>query len=220
MIRAVVGAFRLTCLSALSGMSGVVAFAADLSPLEQLDVLLSNMDTMTADVNQLIVESDGGVLEESSILMKLKRPDGFYWETVSPFPELVVTDGEYLWNYQPDLEQVVVENWDRSRSELAAQLLAGDTSNLHQEYEVSLRDTGNSEFSEFSLLPRAADNIYRQINLTFHNRILDMIYIDSSNGQKTVWQFSNLTINTDIADSVFVFQPPAGVEVIYNSYTE
>jgi len=193
--------------------------ASQADALEQLDALLAGIETMTADVRQLIVESDGGVLEESTIRMKLKRPDGFYWETLDPFPELVVTDGTFLWNYQPDLEQVVVENWDASRSELAAQLLSGNTANLTEEYALALRDTGGSEFTEFVLEPLDADNVYRQIVLTFNGELLDMIYVDNDNGQKTVWQFDNHTVNAALADEDFVFKPGEDIEVIENTYT-
>lgn len=87
-------------IAVLALIPGAQSFAqSEEQVLEQLDVLLNGISTLTADVSQLIVESDGGVLEESEILMKLKRPDGFYWETVSPFPELIVTDGLKLWNY-------------------------------------------------------------------------------------------------------------------------
>lgn len=188
--------------------------------LNQLDELLAGIETMTADVTQLIVESDGGVLEESTIRMKLKRPDGFYWETIDPFPELVVTDGRLLWNFQPDLEQVVVEDWDASRSELAAQLLSGKTQNLTAEYRLSLRDTGGSEFTEFVLEPLDADNVYRQIILTFNGRRLDMIYVDNNNGQKTVWQFSDLVLNAPLLDQEFIFEPGGDIEVIENTYSQ
>ena len=186
----------------------------------RLDDLLSGLDTLQADVTQLIVESDGGVLEESDIRMMLKRPDGFYWETITPFPELVVTDGRSLWNYQPDLEQVVVEPWESSRSELAAKLLSGDTAGLTDEYDVALRNTDGTEFTEFVLTPLAPDSIYQQITLTFRDRTLEIIYIDSNNGQKTVWEFFDLVANAPLADSQFVFEIPPGVEVIQNTYVQ
>lgn len=193
---------------------------ADAGAETQLEKLLADFKTLQADVTQLIVESDGGVLEESEIHMLLKRPDGFYWETLTPFPELVVTDGKSLWNYQPDLEQVVIEPWDSGRSELAARLLSGDTANLADEYEVAQRDTDSDEFDEFLLTPKAADSVYRQITLTFRGQALDMIYIDNNNGQKTVWQFTNLVVNAAIEDSRFEFSIPDGVEVIQNSYAQ
>ena len=88
------------------------------SSLDKLDALLQDISTLTADVTQLIVESDGGILEESEIRMQLKKPDGFYWETIAPFPELIVTNGKLLWNFQPDLEQVVIEKSFYLASEL------------------------------------------------------------------------------------------------------
>lgn len=186
--------------------------------LASLDELLQGIRTLTADVTQLIVESDGGILEESDIRMQLKKPDGFYWETISPFPELIVTNGKLLWNYQPDLEQVVIEAWDTSRSELAAQLLNGQTENLAEEYEIQHVAESNSEHTEFRLLPLASDNVYREITISFVNTELDMIYLNSKSGQKTVWQFINVQRNAPLADALFEFVPPDGVDVIENTY--
>ncbi|MDC0414636.1 outer membrane lipoprotein carrier protein LolA, partial [Gammaproteobacteria bacterium] len=111
-------------LTLLPATSLVAQSVPALTAMNRLDRLLNDIATLRSDVVQLIVESDGGVLEESEIQMLLKKPDGFYWETLTPFPELIVTNGSTLWNYQPDLEQVVIEDWDSSRSELAAQLLS------------------------------------------------------------------------------------------------
>jgi len=208
-------------------LSGISSFflscalvSAQDSVLAQLEPLLADIDTLTADVVQLIIESDGGVLEESEIRMKIKRPDGFYWETVAPFPELIVTDGKTLWNYQPDLEQVVIEDWDTESSELAARLLNGDTENLAQEYELSIRDQSEEDTTEFDLYPLDADSVNRLITLTFLSSDLNMIYVESVNGQKTVWRFLAQEKNQAIADDVFVFEPPDGIEVIQNTYTQ
>ena len=104
--------------------------------VSELNSLLQDLDTLSAEITQLIVEPGGEVLEESQILLHVKRPDGFYWETISPFPELLVTNGRKLWNYQPDLEQVVIEDWNPDESELAAQLLYGQTENLAEDYYI------------------------------------------------------------------------------------
>ena len=189
--------------------------------IEKLDNLLQQINTMESEVAQLIVESDGGILEESSIKMYLKKPNGFYWETIDPFPELIVTDGVTLWNYQPDLEQVVIEDWDNSRSELAAQLLSGRTENLGNEYTVELMSPVNSdEYQEFDLTPIRADSIYQQISINFFEQELDVIHLNSKNGQQTVWRFENTTRNQSIADDTFLFVPPENIEIIENSYTQ
>ena len=190
----------LACASTVSAQQDDVA---------GLDAVMQGIDTLAADVVQLIVESDGGILEQSNIRMYLKKPAGFYWETIDPFPELIVTNGVTLWNYQPDLEQVVIENWDSSRSELAAQLLNGQTENLTQEYTVELLSVADQELQEFELTPLAGDNIYSRISISFIAAELDRIHLHNKNGEQTVWRFQNIRRNQPLADSLFEFEPPA-----------
>lgn len=204
---------------AVSAQAGTEA-QATAQAKQNLDSLLQSISTLTADVTQLIVESDGGILEESDIRMALKKPDGFSWETLSPFPELIVTNGKTLWNYQPDLEQVVIEDWDTSRSELAAQLLNGQTDNLAEEYTIHQLESDNQQTQEFRLNPIALDSVYEEIRISFLNGALEMIYLNNKSGERTVWQFSHLQQNLPLDDSLFEFVPPEGIEVIANSYAE
>ena len=184
-------------------------------PIVKLDKLLSNIDTITAEINQLIVESDGGILEESQIIMHIKRPEGFYWETVTPFPELLVTNGKRLWNYQPDLEQVVIEDWNPDQSALAAQLLYGKTENLEEDYYIVAIDAEQSQ--TFELKPKSPDNLYELITISFINSSLELIYIENSSGERTAWQFTSSDINPLLGEDLFEFIPPDGIEIIYNS---
>ncbi|MFK7863978.1 MAG: outer membrane lipoprotein chaperone LolA [Pseudohongiellaceae bacterium] len=201
--------------SMLLGASNVFS-----NEIATLDDLLSDIQTLSADVLQLIVEANGGVLEESSIKMQLKKPDGFYWETIDPFPELIVTNGAKLWNYQPDLEQVVIEDWDSERSELAAQLLSGQTENLRDEYTVENLLVSESTRAKFRLTPIAPDNIYENIDIAFLDSNLESISMQSKNGERTVWNFADVVRNQPIDDSTFVFVVPAGIEVIEDSYNQ
>jgi len=209
--------FMLLCLCA----GNVFAQPPTISPaLDRVDTLLGNIETLAADVVQLIVESDGGVLEQSEIQMLLKKPDGFYWETLTPFPELIVTNGSTLWNYQPDLEQVVIEAWDNSRSELAAQLLSGNIESLGGNYIIDNVTSVESEHQEFELTPRLADSIYQLISINFMHDELESIYLNSKNGQQTVWRFENVIRNTAIDDAMFQFVPPENIEIIENGYAQ
>ena len=133
--------------------------------ISELDHLLQGVETLSADITQLIIQSDGGVLEESDIRLRVKRPNGFYWETVSPFPELLVTNGKTLWNYQPDLEQVVIEDWNPDQSELAAQLLYGRTEGLVKDYYVVA--INSEQGRSFELKPKSADSLYDLITINF-----------------------------------------------------
>ena len=188
--------------------------------LEKLNSMLVSIESLKADVVQLIVESDGGILEESKIKMYFKKPNGFYWETITPFRELIVTNGVKLWNYQPDLEQVVIEDWDSSKSELAAQLLNGETENLGSDYQIEQLYSDDSGDRQFTLTPLATDSVYERISISFVTSELDQIYLNSKNGQQTVWRFVTIERNESLEDSVFEFDPPAGIEIIENTYIQ
>ncbi|MED5530177.1 MAG: outer membrane lipoprotein chaperone LolA [Pseudomonadota bacterium] len=207
-------------LAALLICAFVKGSFAQQEALARLDSLLANINSLTANVVQLIVESDGGILEESNIKMLLKKPNGFYWETITPYQELIVTNGIKLWNYQPDLEQVVIEDWDVSKSELAAQLLSGKTENLDSQYIIEESSDTNNDSQEFVLTPVDADSIYTQISINFITSELDLIYLNSRNGQQTVWRFDAIERNQILEDSLFDFQPPAGIEIIENIYVQ
>ena len=199
--------------------STVSAVHAQDEAAAQLDGLLSGIQTFQADVRQLIVESSGGVLEESLIKFKLKRPDGFYWETLEPFPELIVTDGTTLWNFQPDLLQVTIEDWESERSELAAQLLSGRMDEIEADYFITGGDIGNGSAWEFVLEPVDPASLYERVTLYFRDGRLDSIHVDNGNGQRTFWEFFEHILDEPLADEVFVFTAPEDIEVLDNRAT-
>lgn len=207
--------FVFCCAPLAFVLGGGMVMAQDESAAS-LSQLLGNIETFQADVRQLIVESTGGVLEQSEILFKLKRPNGFYWETTEPYPELIVTDGERLWNYQPDLLQVTVEAWEPERSELAAQLLSGRVDEIEADYFITGGDVGNGNAFEFILEPVDPASLYERVTLYFRGQTLNSIHVDNGNGQRTFWEFFNHEINEPIEDSVFVFEVPDDIELIDN----
>jgi outer membrane lipoprotein carrier protein len=200
--------------AALVALAFSQTLMAQEGPIGELDLLLRDITTISADILQLIIESDGGVLEETEIKMLLKRPDRLYWETVSPFQELIVTNGEILWNYQPDLEQVTIEDWDSEDSELAAQLLNGRTETLSNDYYVAMINADDNK--SFELSPKLSDSIYDLVTVSFIDDVLDMIHLDGRNGEQTVWQFNNLVMNSLIENNSFEFEVPDDIEVVSN----
>ncbi len=200
--------------AALVALAFSQTLMAQEGPIGELDLLLRDITTISADILQLIIESDGGVLEETEIKMLLKRPDRLYWETVSPFQELIVTNGEILWNYQPDLEQVTIEVWDSEDSELAAQLLNGRTETLSNDYYVAMINADDNK--SFELSPKMSDSIYDLVTVSFIDDVLDMIHLDGRNGEQTVWQFNNLVMNSLIENNSFEFEVPDDIEVVSN----
>src|SRR5690606_34882256 len=66
-------------------------------------------------------------------ILQAKRPDKVRWETVSPDPNLLVSDGSRFWFYTPPLEegergQVMIRKSNEIQSQLATALLSGSFS--------------------------------------------------------------------------------------------
>jgi len=198
-------AFALAVLSTLFVPCASLADSDDSRAL--LVEELTALGSLSTDVRQLVMASSGSVLEESQIRFYLKRPDGFYWETLSPYPELIVTDGTTLWNFQPDLFQVTIDDWDASQSELAAQLLSGQGAQALAEYEVT-HQAIQSGGTEYYLDPLDPASLYEEVTLFFDQQGLASLLLVSTNGQRTFWEFSNREFNTTIADSQFQFSVP------------
>ena len=195
-----------------------VTASADEQDAQRLVERLDSLSTLRADVEQLIIESDGGLLETSTVRMLLKKPNGFLWETLEPFPELLVTNGEWLWNFQPELEQVVIEPWSFKDSDFAARLLAGDSTGLDTDYHITAVEGSSAELMDFQLEPIDPSALHSRIDIGFLGDALDSIVLNERSGQRTVWRFTNSIRNQTIDDAEFNFTPPPGVEVINNDY--
>lgn len=66
--------------------------------------------------------------------MKVERPGKFYWETVSPSKQTIVTSGKTVWIYDPDLQQAVRQSLDDQVADTPALLLSGNTNQIMKSY--------------------------------------------------------------------------------------
>ena len=103
--------------------------------------------------------------------------------------------------------QLTIEHWDASRSELAAQLLSGNTEAIADEYRVSAVPVNNSHW-EFLLYPNDPASLYEQVSLYFESGELVSILLINTNGQRTFWEFNNREVNIELDSSLFVFDTP------------
>ena len=73
--------------------------------------------------------------------VKLSAPRQFRWEYLKPAPQLIVADGDHIWIYDPDLEQVTVrkQSLEEQGSPLAVLI---DPTELDRQYKVSEGGTG------------------------------------------------------------------------------
>lgn len=178
----------------------------------KLSELLSHTQTITGSFSQLTLDSTGTQLQEAAGKMVLQRPGLFRWHTDPPLEQLLVSNGKKVWLYDPDLLQVTVQKMDQRLTHTPALLLSGDVSQISENFSITYKEAGS--IIDFVLTPTAKDTLFDTLRLSFRNGVINDMQLLDAVGQRTNILFMNVKINQPVAASQFVFEAPAGVDVI------
>jgi outer membrane lipoprotein carrier protein len=146
-------------------------------------------------------------------VVQIKAPGRMRWEYKDPEPKLFVTDGRTFYFYVPADKQVVVSEQDTKHS-LAARLLSGK-GGLLDEFTASLDEPTEEGVLRLKLVPRQpqADVERALVDVEPRGRIRSIL-LEDVQGNRTRFRFEDVRENTGLADRLFRFDPPKGVEVI------
>jgi outer membrane lipoprotein carrier protein len=187
--------------------------SAQQSPLQELVSRLAGTSSIQADVEQLILSQDGRQIQALQARLIMQKPDKLSWQVIDPYEELMISDGESLWYYEPDLEQVSIQDFPEDVENNPILLLNDDLQAIADAYEVSMGYV-DEEVSQYVLLPLASSSSYERFSMTFAGQDLLQMQFETSVGQLTSFSFSNISNNVDIDPMVFDFAIPQDVDVI------
>ena len=174
--------------------------------LSATDNITSNFVQHTHDGNQSLLQTQKGRLS-------LSRPNKFKWESEAPYEQTLVSNGETLWQYDPDLEQVTVQKLDNRLSSTPVLLLSGNSQYVSKEYDVYSEKLQDE--MHFVLIPKRNDALFDRLRLEFsEDKSLKRMVIKDEVGQKTVITLSNTQQLKTIDASVYEFTVPEGTDVI------
>ncbi|PSJ22051.1 outer membrane lipoprotein carrier protein LolA [Halomonas sp. ND22Bw] len=182
---------------------------------ERLAHMLEPLDTYVADFDQQILDGSGQRLQEASGRMWLSRPGRFRWEVNAPYEQVVVSDGDEVTLYDPDLQQATVQPLDDRVTHTPALLLSGSADQLTESYEVTSSQQGTAE--TFALVPKSPDTLFEELKLTFYGERLGFLQMTDSTGQRTAIEFDDVEQNVSVEDSRFDVTLPEGTDVIRES---
>lgn len=187
-------------------------FAAS-NAANELASILSNYKTITANFTQTTYDNNGEKLQTTNGKMALLRPGYFRWETMKPTKQIILTDGQNLWIYDVDLEQVTIQPMKQVIGEAPASLLTDSTDKIVTTFNVS--ETKDSDKSHwFVLTPKDKSSLYQEIKINFDNDKLNKMDIVDNIGQKTSVQFNNEKVNQPLDKNSFRAKIPKGTDVI------
>ncbi|MBD1589350.1 outer membrane lipoprotein chaperone LolA [Pseudomonas typographi] len=201
---------RLLWVAAL-GLGGTAAHA-DEQAVKSLTQLLEQAQTLTGRFSQLTLDGSGTQLQETAGELSLQRPGLFYWHTDPPQEQLMVSDGQKVSLWDPDLEQVTIKKLDQRLTQTPALLLSGDISKISQSFDISAKQSG--DVIDFTLKPKTKDTLFDSLRLSFRRGTLNDMQLIDSVGQRTNLLFTGIKANEPIPASIFKFDIPKGADVI------
>jgi outer membrane lipoprotein carrier protein len=179
----------------------------------QLDAFTRGLKGLDAGFSQQVFDPNGRKSDSSSGTVRMSAPRQFRWEYRVPAPQLIVADGDHIWIYDPELEQVTVRRQSLEEQDSPLSVLI-DPTELDRQYRVS--EGGRSAGLDWLVLqPRQAEDApFQKARLGFGAKGLARMELTDGLGQRTVITFGAWKRNPAFPAGTFRFTPPKGVDVV------
>ncbi|MGH1429582.1 MAG: outer membrane lipoprotein chaperone LolA [Neptuniibacter sp.] len=180
---------------------------------DKLHELLQSHTSFSANFEQVTLAENGREAQKTSGRVFLSKPNLYRWETETPYPQEIVSDGKYVWIYDPDLEQVTQRSADTQESSAPALILNGQIEELSKKFSIRLlSDTGADQI--FELIPLTEQHNFSNIRLAFTAGTISELMLEDSLGQRTSIVFSEQQINPELDEEIFFFRVPADADLL------
>jgi outer membrane lipoprotein carrier protein len=182
---------------------------------EQLRQFLTQTKTASGEFTQNVTGTNarpGAKAQNSSGTFTFERPGRFRWVYEKPYEQVLIADGEKLYIYDKDLNQVTVKKIGAALPSSPASILFG-TNEFEKEFDV--KDAGSRDGLEWiDAKPRKKDTTFERIQLGFRDGLPAAMQLTDSFGQTTQLTFNKVERNPKVDAQSFKFTPPAGADVL------
>ncbi len=198
----------------------LAALGDDVSPGAETVVagVQARFDEMTdlrADVVQEVYLASLERTVTAKGTVTFKRPGKMRWKLSGDEPQIIVADGETVWFYQPEDEQVLKAPLDSVfRSSTPVSFLTG-VGRIAEDFDAAVGSSSTSAI-ELVLSPKRDNGDVGRLELVVapdsfeiaEARVTDPV------GNVTKLIFTNRRRNTGVKDDEFEFEVPSGVDVV------
>ena len=198
----------------LLALIATTASAAD-SARTRMEAFSKDLKSISGTFSQSVTDANGHRGDESHGTLALQAPRQFRWETKTPYVQTIVADGQRVWVYEPDLEQVTVRSQSSEEAHSPLTVLT-DLSQLDNQFTTT--ESGERDgLVWLKLVSKAADPEFEYAELGFAAHDLERMLFKDQLGNTTEIRFSDWKRNPKMPADMFKFTPPKGVDVIGNT---
>jgi outer membrane lipoprotein carrier protein len=194
-----------------AAVMAVGAGAAQADAVDALRAFARDVQSARARFTQVVTSPDGVRKKQSTGRFEFERPNRFRFVYDKPFEQQIVADGQRVWLYDVDLNQVTVRPMDGALGATPAALLAGAA--IDKEFDLKAQgDRDGLQWAQ--AVPRRKEGSIQAIRVGFSGVQLAALEIVDTFGQRSQLRFSAVESNVRLADDAFRFVPPKGADII------
>jgi outer membrane lipoprotein carrier protein len=208
--------------SALVAMAAQGAWA---DGLESLETFVKTVRSGRAEFTQVVTsparEGQSARSKTSSGTFEFSRPNRFKFLYKKPFEQSIVADGQTLWLYDADLNQVTARKQNAALGSTPAALIAAAPDLRALQADFTLAAAPDKDGLQWvSATPKTKDGQLQTVRVGFRTGAagksseLAALEILDSFGQRSVLSFSKVEVNAALPAGSFEFKPPKGADVI------
>lgn len=187
------------------------------SALEQFKQFVSATRTARGEFSQRLVkaDSDSGAMRmsnASSGSFIFARPGKFIWTYLKPYEQLLQADGDKLYIYDKDLNQVTIRPLGNAIGSSPAAILFG-SNDLEKNFTLS--EAGTRDGMEWlQAIPKTKDTNFEKIGIGLKDGMPVAMELRDSFGQVSLLSLTRIEKNPSLSPAQFRFVIPKGADVL------
>ncbi len=203
----------------IASLLAASAWAAQASGLDALENFVKTAKSGRAEFTQVVTapsrEGQAARSKTSTGTFEFARPNRFRFNYKKPFEQTIVADGQTLWLYDVDLNQVTARKQASVLSSTPAALIASapDLAALRRDFD--LQAAGEKDGIQWmQATPKVKEGQLHDMKLGFRGNDLAVLEMLDSFGQRSVLTFAKMELNAAVPAEQFQFKPPQGAAVM------
>jgi outer membrane lipoprotein carrier protein len=181
--------------------------------LDRLQRHYHDTNSFTAKFNEEIA-TVGAPKKNRTGTVSFRKPGRMRWEFDDPEKQTIVSDGETLYSYDPDLNQVVETPLKQAlKSSSATSFLLG-IGNIDRDFKAAFAHPATPTGLVDLILDAKTGGYKIEVGLDPKSYNLMTLTLTDQLGDVTRIDFSDIHDNVELPDSIFAFKTPAGADVV------
>ena len=191
--------------------------------MDSLEAFVKTVHSGRAEFTQVVTapakEGQAARSKTSSGTFEFARPGKFRFVYKKPFEQTIVADGQTLWLYDGDLNQVTTRKQASALGSTPAALIAAAPDLRALQTDFTLAAAPDADGLQWVVAtPKAKDGQLQSVRVGFRagekSSGLAALEIADSFGQRSVLTFSKVEVNPALPGDTFQFRVPKGADVI------